>query len=186
MIGVVAAVAAVVVAAAAVASARFESEGICTHLSLDMVTARFSDNDVEFIGCGIRTFDDGAGGTFTFGFCQATDSAGVNGFCQSTNTDLLLAMAATADFSFITFGWDAVGDCTRIGFSTQSFYLPDGLVNDDDDDSDSPGAFLGDLAEARCTGRGGGAETGFSFRTGELTADGFFAEFGYERNGVFL
>lgn len=52
--------------------------------------------------------------------------------------------------------------------------------------ANDPGAFLGDLAEARCTGRGGGAETGFSFRTGELTADGFFAELGYERNGVFL
>lgn len=51
---------------------------------------------------------------------------------------------------------------------------------------DDPSAFLGELAEARCKGRAGGAETGFSFRTGELTADGFFAELGRETNGVFL
>jgi hypothetical protein len=31
-----------------------------------------------------------------------------------------------------------------------------------------------------------GVETGFSFKTGELTAAGFFAEMGQERNGVFL
>ena len=48
------------------------------------------------------------------------------------------------------------------------------------------GKFIGEFAEASCTGRGGGAETGFQFETGELTADGFFAEFGYQRNGVFL
>lgn len=46
--------------------------------------------------------------------------------------------------------------------------------------------FSGELAEASCAGSGGGAETGFGFRTGPLTADGFFAELGYERNGVFL
>lgn len=49
-----------------------------------------------------------------------------------------------------------------------------------------PGAFLGEFSDARCTGRAGGAETGFNFRTGELTADDFFAEMGHERNGVFL
>ena len=46
--------------------------------------------------------------------------------------------------------------------------------------------FSGELAVASCEGSGGGAETGFGFRTGRLTADGFFAELGYERNGVFL
>ncbi|REK41033.1 MAG: hypothetical protein DWQ20_00545 [Actinobacteria bacterium] len=46
--------------------------------------------------------------------------------------------------------------------------------------------FSGSFSEAACVGSGGGAETGFSFRTGPLDADGFFAEFGHERNGVFL
>lgn len=48
------------------------------------------------------------------------------------------------------------------------------------------GKFIGEFADASCDGSGGGAETGFQFETGKLTADDFFAEFGYQRNGVFL
>ncbi len=50
----------------------------------------------------------------------------------------------------------------------------------------SPAAFIGHFAEARCTGTVSGFETGFSFKTGELTSAAFFAELGPERNGVFL
>jgi hypothetical protein len=50
----------------------------------------------------------------------------------------------------------------------------------------SPAAFIGHFAEASCTGKVTGLETGFSFKTGELTAAAFFAELGTERNGVFL
>jgi hypothetical protein len=50
----------------------------------------------------------------------------------------------------------------------------------------SPAAFIGHFAEARCTGTVSGFETGFSFKTGELTSADFFAELGTERNGVFL
>jgi hypothetical protein len=53
-------------------------------------------------------------------------------------------------------------------------------------DPTSPAAFIGHFAEASCSGRVSGVETGFSFKTGELTADAFFAEMGRERNGVFL
>ncbi len=90
----------------------------------DQATARISKNDVELIGCGIRVFDDGMGGTFSFGFCQATDSEGVEAFCSTQNANLLDAMDATSAYAFVTFGWNEFGECTRIGFSTQSFYLP--------------------------------------------------------------
>ena len=89
----------------------------------DQVTARTSKNDVEFIGCGIRVIDDGAS-LFSFGFCQAGDSEGVQFTCFTQNADLLDAMKAISAYAFITFGWDGNGDCTRIGFSTQSLYLP--------------------------------------------------------------
>lgn len=49
-----------------------------------------------------------------------------------------------------------------------------------------PAAFRGRFAEARCTGRVRGWETGFAFQTGRLTSDRFFALIGRERNGVFL
>lgn len=94
----------------------------------DMYTARTSANDVEFIGCGIRVFDDGAGGTFSFGFCQAGDSEGTEITCFTQNSGLLDTLRTMADFSFVTFSWvdDGAGniDCSRIGFSTQSFYVP--------------------------------------------------------------
>ncbi|MGI9328422.1 MAG: hypothetical protein ACR2PZ_24615 [Pseudomonadales bacterium] len=49
-----------------------------------------------------------------------------------------------------------------------------------------PAAFLGEFADARSWGKARFTETGFSAKTGKMTADGFFAEMGYERNGVFL
>ena len=91
----------------------------------DMVTARFADNDIEFIGCGIRIFDDGAGGVFHWGFCQAEDSTGTPAFCSTMRPELLEAMHATSDYSFITFDWNAEGECQHVGFSTQSFYIPE-------------------------------------------------------------
>lgn len=95
----------------------------------DQAAARFSDNDVEFIGCGIRVNEDGVGGVFSFGFCSASDSEEVDAFCTTLNADLLDAMKATSAFSFISFSWNEDGECTRIGFSTQSFYLPNGVQN---------------------------------------------------------
>ena len=89
----------------------------------DMVTARFSDNDVENIGCGIRVIENESGG-FQFGFCQATDSEETQAFCTTQNANLLEAMKAVSAYSFITFSFDADGECTRIGFSSQALYIP--------------------------------------------------------------
>ena len=86
----------------------------------DMASARFANNDIEFIGCGIRVFSGG----FSFGFCQARDADGQRGFCSTEDPELLAAMHATSDNSFLTFAWDENEECTRIGFSTQSFYIP--------------------------------------------------------------
>lgn len=88
----------------------------------DMLTARWTKGDETFIGCGIRHIDTGSD-TFKFGFCQATDEDGEMAFCNTTNAGLLESMHATADGSYVTFSWNDDGECTRIGFSTQSFYL---------------------------------------------------------------
>jgi hypothetical protein len=90
----------------------------------DMVTARFTKNNVEYLGCGVRTFSDGAGGVLSFAFCQASTAAGVIGFCSTEDPRLIESLAAISDYSFITFSWGADGVCTQIGTSTQSLYLP--------------------------------------------------------------
>ena len=69
--------------------------------------------------------DDGAGGAIAFGFCQAEDADGERAFCNTDNEDLLDAIEASADYGYVTFTWDEkTGQCTRIGFSNQSFYVP--------------------------------------------------------------
>ena len=91
----------------------------------DQYSARTDANDEVFIGCGTRVFDDGVN-TFSFGFCQATDAEGDVINCSTENPTLVDAMSANNTFAFITFSWDAnTFECTRVGFSTQSFYLPE-------------------------------------------------------------
>jgi len=90
----------------------------------DMATARNSANDVEYIGCGVRKRDLGAGGVIANGFCQASDAAGVTAYCWTQTADLLDVIENVSDYSFVTFGWNAEGQCQTIGISTQSFYIP--------------------------------------------------------------
>ena len=103
----------------------------------DQWTARSSDNDVEVIGCLIRINDDGAGGVLSIGTCQAVDSAGVGISCGTLSADLIAAIHTVTAFAYIQFRWDENFECTHIGISTNSFYIPDFELNDDDSDSDS-------------------------------------------------
>jgi len=90
----------------------------------NMASARASGNDVEYIGCGVRKFVNPTGGVNTYGFCQASDAAGVTVSCSTNNAELLDAVENVADFSYVSFSYDAEGQCQFIGVSTQSFYIP--------------------------------------------------------------
>lgn len=94
----------------------------------DMNTAAFSDNEFEFIGCGTRTYDDGVGGALSWGFCQAgLEEEGAVTCFVFDNPELLAGINVISDSSYLTFSWadDGQGNltCTRVGASTQSFYL---------------------------------------------------------------
>ncbi len=94
----------------------------------DQFTARTAKDDTSFIGCGTRNTDDGMGFSFRFGFCQAGDADGNMVTCFTENPNLLDEMRGSSAFAFVTFSWedDGMGNltCNRVGFSTQSFYLP--------------------------------------------------------------
>jgi len=91
----------------------------------NMKTARFSKNKEELIGCGTRTAVNPDGSIFQWGFCQASLSdEEENAFCFTQDSNLVTEINAISDFSYITFRWNEEGDCTYIGHSTQSFYLP--------------------------------------------------------------
>lgn len=93
----------------------------------DMLTAATDKAANVFIGCGTRNFDDGSGSVYTFGFCQAEDAEGEYIVCVTENPELVQAVRAISDFSFIQFTWEDDGSggatCTSIGISTQSFYI---------------------------------------------------------------
>ncbi len=95
----------------------------------DMRTARNSKNTVEYIGCGVRLSEDSVGEVFAFGFCQARDADENTILCNTSNTELIDALDSVSDSSFLTFSWDDADTCTRIGASTQSFYLKKGKIN---------------------------------------------------------
>ena len=88
----------------------------------DMYSARLSANPDALIGCGIRSPAPG----FTFAFCQAsvgpTDADYVS--CSTEDPAHLATIGAMDDFSWVSFRWDADGNCTAVGNSTQSLYLP--------------------------------------------------------------
>ena len=91
----------------------------------DQVSARYTADNPQLIGCGMRRRALPAGGYFDNGFCQATDAAGDTIICTTTDAGLIEAMRASGEYGFITFSWDvATQECTRVGFSSQSFYLP--------------------------------------------------------------
>ena len=88
-----------------------------------MSSARRSSNTVEMIGCNIQRFGDTTP-VRAYGFCQARSAGNVMGFCSTDNAELLEAIQGIADYSYISFAWRADGTCSRIGISTQSFYIP--------------------------------------------------------------
>ena len=97
------------------------------YASGDLQTARNSKNRIEMIGCGSRYIETGTG-VFKFAFCQAVmddgSTDGVRAFCTAPDNELIDAIQELNDTSFVTFAFDDNGTCTRIGASTQSFYLP--------------------------------------------------------------
>ena len=88
----------------------------------DMRSARISLNKFAYIGCGVRY--NAIGGAFMF--CQAglTQDLTQQITCFSDSPALFDAVKSIADYSYITFRWDVDGNCTFIGNSTQSFYIP--------------------------------------------------------------
>jgi len=62
---------------------------------------------------------------FLVGFCQAQVVEGESVICFAyDNPELVDQIKSLASFSFITFRWDDEGNCTYIGSSTQSQYIP--------------------------------------------------------------
>ena len=94
----------------------------------DKYSARLSGNANAYIGCGIRSPAPG----YTIAFCQANlgpladdGSAPESVLCFTEDPSAIATIGAMDDFSYVSFRWDDDGNCTSVGSSTQSFYLPE-------------------------------------------------------------
>lgn len=94
----------------------------------DMYTARLAGNPGDLIGCGIRSPAPG----YTFAFCQARLGPSDDQLVQCFTEDPahVATVGAMDDFSYVLFRWDADGNCTSVGNSTQSLYLPEFFKTD--------------------------------------------------------
>lgn len=81
-----------------------------------------------------------------------------------------VSLAATVD---VDVKWEATSDFAKYGGGSSA-------------PADDPSAFEGKFAEAKCAGKISGVETGFWFRSGQLSSDTFYADMGWEKNGVYL
>ena len=94
------------------------------HAKGNMLDARFSENEFERIGCGLSSYVLSNGDIAQQGWCQASLTKGENTICFTENWALIDSIKAIDDYSYISFRWDKVGDCTSVYVSTQSQYIP--------------------------------------------------------------
>jgi hypothetical protein len=91
----------------------------------NMTSARFSSNEFERIGCGVRTLDYNDGvSIIEYGFCFARTSEEESIMCTTESPNLIRAIRALNDYSYIVFRWGNDEECRYVGSSTQSIYIP--------------------------------------------------------------
>ncbi|MEP5764385.1 MAG: hypothetical protein ABJ308_07315 [Halieaceae bacterium] len=85
-----------------------------------LASARFSDNDIEDMGCRLL----GVAGAVNQVQCGAVDSAGTSVCCTSTDPFIIEAVQAIYAFSWLCIEMTS-GSCDRLFVSTRSLHIPD-------------------------------------------------------------
>ena len=101
------------------------------HAQGNMRQARFSNNDVEHIGCVVSFIIEAEEGDSHLS-CAAADSEGSTARCYSWNPELVYNMGAINTYSWVYFGWivqdegtlDEWNECVRLNFATRSWMIP--------------------------------------------------------------
>lgn len=96
------------------------------------VTARFSDNPDERIGCGVHHTLLEGGGLYSYAFCQATIDLENRISCFTEHVELVDKIAEYQHYSFLRFSWAwndelSYNECIYFNFTTQSHHIPEGL-----------------------------------------------------------
>lgn len=85
-------------------------------------STRNSANGTEWIGCGVT-----AQPTKLYAICYAQDAAGGRASCYAdgaTSPSMVSTIAALNGDGFVSFSWDANGNCTKVLVSARSYWDP--------------------------------------------------------------
>lgn len=91
---------------------------------------RSSNNDWEYIGCGVKRTADGL--LHDRSFCRAGDPSGVEVFCTIRDDSVAETLSSMTIYSYVAFAWnpDEILEegqsptCTRIDVSNDSWNFP--------------------------------------------------------------
>ena len=95
--------------------------GGLTQVSGQMISVRFTKDDVQTIGCGI-TADSGG---VPIVVCNARDINEANYFCFSFDAALIDAAKSISPYSFIRFRFNETAECTSLLVAVRSHHIPD-------------------------------------------------------------
>jgi hypothetical protein len=95
--------------------------GGLTRVTGSLIGVRFTDDDVQQIGCRIAA--DRLATPFLA--CFARDINANNHGCFSFDPTLIEAAKSISPYSFVRFVFDETGECVFLGASTRSFHIPD-------------------------------------------------------------
>ncbi len=87
---------------------------------LGMLGSAYNSTDnTQFILCGVNTAANSKSMT-----CTAKDSTGVTVMCTTSNSNLINAVNGLPDSGYLTFNFDANGNCTSIRVEYASYSQP--------------------------------------------------------------
>ena len=92
-----------------------------TRVTGSLTGVRFTDDDVQQIGCRIAA--DRLATPFLA--CFARDINANNHGCFSFDSALIEAAKSISPYSFVRFVFDETGECVFLGASTRSIHIPD-------------------------------------------------------------
>jgi hypothetical protein len=85
-------------------------------------SARNSGNSNEYIGCAVY-----GSSTRAYAICYAQDAAGTTVSCYADPVlapSIVTTVGTLNGDGFLSFSWDASGNCTKVNVSSRSYYEP--------------------------------------------------------------
>ena len=93
-----------------------------TRVEGSLVGIRFSDDEIQWLGCSIFAFKDEVSKRVT---CLARDLGGNPYFCFSFDPALVEAVRSMSPYSYVAYVYGETGECESIGVSIRSHHIPD-------------------------------------------------------------